>query len=269
MVPRHVRALIPYLEAPNWHLGPLPLGLFGVFAAAGITVAAEILVRQAKKRGLDPGPLAQYTPWGVGVGIATGHWVHLFFYHPEELAKSPLQALKIWDGLSSFGGLLGGILAAVVFFRWKKIPFRRYADSFALGIAPGWGIARVGCFVVHDHPGIRTDFFLAVQFPGGARHDLGLYDALVLFALSALLFALRNQSWFNGRLLPVLALGYGVPRFFLDFLRAWDLSYVDARHGNLTFAQFGALGLVAYGLWGLVVKNPSGNEPPPTTAAAS
>lgn len=39
-----------------------------------------------------------------------------------------------------------------------------------------------------------TSFFLAARFPDGARHDLGLYDALVLFALTLLLYGLARRQ---------------------------------------------------------------------------
>jgi phosphatidylglycerol:prolipoprotein diacylglycerol transferase len=96
---------------------------------------------------------------------------------------------------------------------------------------------------------VRSDFWLAVDFPGGPRHDLGLYEAILLFALAALLYALRRRGQLRGRLLPVLAVGYGVGRFLLDFLRArhGDLAYVDGRQLGLTFAQWFAIGLVAWG----------------------
>jgi phosphatidylglycerol---prolipoprotein diacylglyceryl transferase len=193
--------------------------------------------------------------------VVTGHLVHLFLYHPEELSKSPFQIVKFWDGLSSFGGLLGGVLAAIVFFRVKKLSFAAYSDAFALGVAPGWAIARLGCFAVHDHPGVRTDFLFAVKFPGGPRHDLGLYDALWLFALSGLLILLRNRKVLQGRLLALLAVLYASVRFFFDFLRATDLSYVDARYFGLTPAQFGCILLVGYGLFRLA-------RPAPIPAAA-
>jgi phosphatidylglycerol:prolipoprotein diacylglycerol transferase len=180
-----------------------------------------------------------------------GHLVHLFLYHPEELAQGPLQLLKVWEGLSSFGGLLGGVLAALVFFRIRKQPFSDYADALALGVAAGWAVARLGCFVIHDHPGVRSNFFLAVRFPGGPRLDMGLLDALVLGTCAAVLHLLRRNGEAEGRLLPLLALLYGVARFGLDFLRARDLAYVDARYGGLTPAQYACVLLVAYGLWGL------------------
>jgi phosphatidylglycerol:prolipoprotein diacylglycerol transferase len=96
---------------------------------------------------------------------------------------------------------------------------------------------------------VRSDFWLAVDFPGGARHDLGLYEAIVLFALAGLLYALRHRGLLKGRLLPLLGVLYGVARFLLDFLRArpGDLPYADGRQLGLTFAQWFALGLVAWG----------------------
>jgi phosphatidylglycerol:prolipoprotein diacylglycerol transferase len=244
--------VIPYLHVPSIKLGPLTFEPFGIFVALGILLAARLLSRQAEREGLDSTPLQDYAPWGVGVGIIVGHLFHLFAYHPEELSKSRFQIFYVWDGLSSFGGLIGGILAAVFFFRIRKLSFRAYADTFALAVAPGWAVARLGCFAVHDHPGLRTDFFLAVAFPGGPRHDLGLYDAAFLFAVSAVLWGLRNAGKLRGRLLPLLSLLYACGRFGFDFLRATDLSYVDARYFGLTPAQYGCFALVAFGIYGLL-----------------
>lgn len=262
--------MIPYYQSPTFQLGPLTLAPFGFLAAAGIYVAARITVKRAAEDGRDSQVLADYAFWGVASGVLLGHWVHLFLYHPEELARGPLQILKVWDGLSSFGGLLGGILAALVFFHLRKVRFRDYGDALALGVAPGWGIARLGCFVAHDHPGLRTDFPLAVAFPGGARHDLGLYDAVVLFSIAIVLFILRKRRLLTGRLLPLLAILYGLGRFFLDFLRAQDLAYVDARYWGLTPAQYACILLWIYGLAGFfwVGARPQAIKPPASGAAA-
>jgi phosphatidylglycerol:prolipoprotein diacylglycerol transferase len=192
----------------------------------------------------------------VAGGILGGHLVHLLFYHPEELAD-PWRILKVWEGLSSMGGLAGAILTATIWFRRRGLSFTPFGDAYALGLAPGWGIARLGCFSVHDHPGVRTDFWMAVDFPGGPRHDLGLYEAVLLFALAGLLFGLRRRGLLKGRLLPLLAIVYGAGRFLLDFLRArpGDLVYADGRQLGLTFAQWFALGLLAWGVSRMVRWN--------------
>jgi phosphatidylglycerol:prolipoprotein diacylglycerol transferase len=243
--------LIPYIPPPSWRIGPLTIEIFGVFAALGIYFGARLAAGRAQRQGLDPRPLADFALWGVVLGVVFGHLVHLFLYHPEELAD-PWRIFKVWDGLSSFGGLLGGVIAAVVFFRRRGLRFMAYGDALALGVAPGWGVARLGCFAVHDHPGVRTDFFLAVDFPGGARHDLGLYDALWLFAIAAVLWTLAHRGLLRGRLLALLAVMYGVGRFFFDFLRATDVAYADARYFGLTPAQYFSVAIVAWGVWQLV-----------------
>jgi phosphatidylglycerol---prolipoprotein diacylglyceryl transferase len=257
--------VIPAFDLPSLRLGPFVIQSFGVLSALGILAAVSLATRAARQLGRDPQVVLDFTIWGVLAGVVVGHVVHLVFYHPEEL-RDPLRILKIWEGLSSMGGLLGGIVAAVVFFRRRRVAFRDYADAFALGIAPGWGIARVGCFTVHDHPGIRSDFFLAVRLPGGARHDLGLYEAILLFALAALLWAFHRRGALRGRLLPLLGLLYGVARFFLDFLRArpGEVPYADERQLGLTFAQWFAIALVAWSVLRLA-RRPE-REPTPTAA---
>lgn len=243
-------AIIPWFELPSASLGPFTLQSFGVLSALGILAAVQLSARGAKQLGKDPQVILDFAVVGVLAGVVAGHLAHLFFYHPEEL-QDPLRIFKFWEGLSSMGGLAGGMIAAAVYFRRKRVRFTAYADAFALGVAPGWGIARVGCFTVHDHPGRLTDFFLAVRFPDGPRHDLGLYEAILLLSLGAVLWALHRRDVLRGRLLPLLALVYGIGRFLLDFLRATDVNYADARHLGLTFAQYFSVALVAYAAWGL------------------
>jgi phosphatidylglycerol---prolipoprotein diacylglyceryl transferase len=243
-------ALIPWFELPSLSLGPFTIQSFGVLSALGILAAVNLAARGARETGKNPQVILDFAVAGVLTGVIVGHLVHLFFYHPEEL-EDPWRVLKFWEGLSSMGGLLGGIIAAAVYFRRKRIRFHDYGDAFALGVAPGWGIARIGCFTVHDHPGSHTDFFLAVRFPDGGRHDLGLYEAIVLLSLAAILWVFHRRGVMRDRLLGLLAVAYGIARFLLDFLRARDVAYADARYLGLTPAQYVALALVAYGAWAI------------------
>jgi phosphatidylglycerol---prolipoprotein diacylglyceryl transferase len=239
-------AVIPWFELPSLRLGPASIQSFGVLSALGILLATLLTSRAARELGKDPQVPVDFTVAGVLAGVVGGHLVHLFAYHPEEL-REPWRIFMLWEGLSSMGGLLGGVVAAIVWFRVKRIPFRDYSDAFALGIAPGWGVARIGCFTVHDHPGVLTSFPLAVRFPDGPRHDLGLYEAILLLSLGAVLWDLHRRGLLRDRLLPLLAVVYGLGRFLLDFLRARDVAYADARHLGLTFAQYTAVVLVVWG----------------------
>jgi phosphatidylglycerol:prolipoprotein diacylglycerol transferase len=260
-------AVIPWFEFPTLELGPFRIQSFGVLSALGILAAVQIGSRVSARLGKDPRVIPDFAVAGVLAGIVVGHLVHLFFYHPEELREGPLRILKVWEGLSSMGGLLGGIAAAVVFFRVRRIPFRDYADALALGVPWGWGVARLGCFTVHDHPGVRTEFPLAVAFPGGPRHDLGLYEAVLLFAIGALVWALLRRRLLSGRLLALVGLLYGTGRFLLDFLRSREVvagagffAKPDGRQLGLTFAQWFSIALVAWAVWALVPRRGGGRK---------
>lgn len=258
-------ALIQWFEPPSLALGPITLQAFGALTAIGILVGVQLAARAARADGLEGRTILDFAVVGIAAGVLGGHLVHLGFYHPEEL-RDPWRVLRFWEGLSSMGGLLGAMVAAAFWFRRRTIAFTGYSDAFALGLAPGWGLARVGCFTAHDHPGVRSDFLLAVDFPGGPRHDLGLYEAILLFALGALLWTLRRRGVARGKLLALLALLYGAGRFLLDFLRArpGDLPYADGRQLGLTFAQWFALGLIGYALTRLRPGATAGERSQPT-----
>jgi len=251
--------MIPYLELPQLSL---PFGqkidIFGVLSTAGVGVGAVVAARAARRYGPgDDEPLRGVVTWAVMFGLYGGHLLHLFGYHPELLkADDPFLVFRFWEGLSSMGGVLGALLGIFIYFRRIKTPVGPYLDALALGTAPGWAIARVGCFLVHDHPGVKTDFVFAVNFPGGPRHDLGLYDVVVLVALTVVLNVAARFRPRQGRLMGLLAVGYSVSRFLLDFLRASDMAFVDRRYLGLTPAQYIVVGLFAVGVWLLVRPSP-------------
>lgn len=260
-------AYIPYFEVPPLKIGPLELHAFGALAALGILAAARIMAYAARTyQPGDDGPLVDMAPIAVLGGLVGGHLLHVLGYHPEILEREGIVSLlKVWDGLSSMGGVLGGLIAIIVYFRYRGWKLKPYLNPLAMGVAPGWAIARIGCFVAHDHPGVLTDFPFAVAFPDGARHDLGLYDMLVLGALSAIIWLLARKQRPQGLLMGVLAIGYAIPRFLLDFLRAQDMSFVDGRIAGLTPAQWLAFPILVVGVV-LVVRARA--EPPSERAEA-
>jgi phosphatidylglycerol:prolipoprotein diacylglycerol transferase len=232
---------------PLLRLGPAALRPTGLLIAGGLLLGLAVARRAARRDGLDPAPLARLAVAALAGGLAGAHLVHLLAYHPEEL-RDPWALLRLGDGLSSMGGLAGGAAAALLLFRGRRPGLAAYGDALALGLAPGWAVGRVGCALVHDHPGRLTTFPLAVAFPDGPRHDLGAYEAVLLALLAALLAGLRGAGRARGRLLPLLALGYGAGRFALDALRATDLPGSDPRLAGLTPAQWACLLLLGWGL---------------------
>jgi phosphatidylglycerol:prolipoprotein diacylglycerol transferase len=253
--------MIPYFEG---HLFTIPSGLpliggtpiymFGVLVAIGVILGDRIVVKEGYKRGIDERDVKFLNARIVIYGFIMAHLVSVVFYFPERIRENPLVLVYIWSGLSSFGGFLGAALAFLYYTRREKIPPLRYADAVALGLAVGWIFGRTGCFTAHDHPGAHTSFFLAVRYPDGPRHDLGLDELLFTLVITAILFAYARTPRVPGRIIGLFATLYAPVRFGLDFLRATDVSRPDERYAGLTPAQWACIALLAVGIWLLTRK---------------
>ncbi|MBM4386495.1 MAG: prolipoprotein diacylglyceryl transferase [Deltaproteobacteria bacterium] len=245
-----VFALIPYFEMPEFHLGPFTLRAWGVLVAAGFMLGFFIADKRTRRLGLDPEKTGALGMWIMVSSLIFARLGHCFFYKPLYYIENPLEILMVWHGgMSSFGGFLGAVIGAVSFTYKHKVSLKQYGDVIAFAFIPGWAVGRIGCFLVHDHPGRLSDFFLAVDFPNGPRHDMGLYESLFSFAVAALFFLLDGKKRKEGFYLALLPLLYGIGRFFLDFLRAADLADSDVRYSGLTPGQWGSIMLAICGLF--------------------
>ena len=248
--------MIPYIP-PSYttllKLGPVEIHMFGVLVAIAILVGANRTRFRARQLGLHDDDTASLTTWVVVMGFIVSHIFDVLLYQPKELAERSLpQALLLLvnpaAGLSSYGGFLGALLGLLYWTRREKKPILVCADSLLYGLAFGWFFGRLGCFTAHDHPGAFTSFFLAVKYPEGPRHDLGLDEALFALAL-ALLFAVLSRKPRPVGLYAALACAfYGPVRFVLDFLRVEHVQGADPRYLGLTPAQYGSLAVFVTGL---------------------
>ncbi len=242
--------MIPYYPPIQFHLGPLTVHGFTLLVVTGVVVGAHLVFKRGEELGIPHSELRSMIHWALGAGFVAAHFVEIVFYSWDSLmAQGPLLLLKIWEGMSAYGGFFGAIIGIWIFSRfWGKHPFLLYCDLIIQGLVPGWIFGRLGCTLAHDHPGRLTDFPLAFAYPGGARHDLGfyelLYTLLVLFPLAlAMHRALRSKKIVpDGIYLAVMALAYAPVRFCLDFLRVGPESGGDVRYLGLTPSQYACIG---------------------------
>lgn len=252
--------MIPYIDIPPLELGPLKLYPFGFLVGIAIIVGTVMTGRRARRCGLDERVAADLTLWAVIPGFIGAHLYSVIFYFPERIAEDPLVLVKFWDGISSFGGFLGGTVGVLYYLKRHRISAWAYADVIAFAFAFAWVFGRMGCTVAHDHPGLPTDFFLAVDFPAtkefeaGPRHDLGFYEFLWALALAAFFYARRNKPHFAGWHVAVWLTAYVPWRFAWDFLRTADETYL-----GLTPGQYAAIGLGLVAVWIWVVRGRSGD----------
>ena len=239
--------MLPWFQFTTIHIGFLTIQVWGLMVALGIFCATFVAARKAKRDGLDPNVVWDFAFWVI-VSAFIGARLFMVVYEPAFYFAHPVELLKFWQGgFSEMGGFIGAVIALFIFLHSKKLDAWRYADCAAFGLPLGFGIGRIGCFLIHDHPGTLTHFILGVKYPDGVRHDNGLYLSIEGF-LIFLLFVFLDQKHAKPKTFVVAFLIlHGTIRFFLDFFRA-----VDARYLFLTPAQYISIAMVIAGIIFLV-----------------
>jgi phosphatidylglycerol:prolipoprotein diacylglycerol transferase len=255
---------------PYFHLGSitipfanLPIQSFGVIVALGVLIGAALLRRYAEWHGVSDEHIRGLTGWITVAGFIGAHVFDVLFYQFHDLEQDPILLFKVWAGISSYGGFLGGAIGFAIYTWWKRVPVRLFADIAVVGLLPAFSIGRIGCTVVSDHLGAAVDpsawyAGLAMDYPrnlnlGGLNDfypgtsefikawNLGLVEFLYLVPVNLLILwlAFRPKKRPNAGFVVVLTgVLYAPVRFGLDFLRP---ETSDPRYVGLTFAQWASL----------------------------
>jgi phosphatidylglycerol---prolipoprotein diacylglyceryl transferase len=270
-----VTPLVPFIEAPelplsflkyiplvNQHINPAhppSIKPFGTLVALGVYIGSVVAMRRARQRRLNEAKMNEFIFWVVGVGFVGAHVLDAIFYHPASIAKDPLYVIKLWEGLSSYGGFIGAVLGGIAWRASRREPILPYVEVVASAFPLAWVFGRSGCASVHDHPGSLSDAWYAVQWPVMRGHvvgrlDLGLIEMVLTIPL-AVAFAIlwrRKPSRPLGFYTGIMCTAYAPVRFLLDFLREDERDYAaggDPRYGGLTPAQWACFGLFALGIY--------------------
>jgi phosphatidylglycerol:prolipoprotein diacylglycerol transferase len=256
--------LLPFVHLP-YSFGPIHP--FGVLVGIGVALGFRLAMRRARELGLDIERFEKHVFWTVAIGFVASHVLDTIFYRPEVLLSRPWELLLIYQGLSSFGGFLGGAVAFVLYARRHRVDLWRSADAIAFGLPVGWFFGRMGCASIHDHPGARSTSALAVDWPGGPRFDLGLLELMLVPLLIVAVLVVARRTRRPGALITTLALLYPPIRFPLDYLRASAAEGGDVRYFGWTPGQYASAGLFLVGLWLLRRTLRRADEPAPSTPA--
>ena len=253
-----------------FEIGGFKVTSFGASIALAFLAAAWIIARALKRQGENPEYAWDIAGWAA-IGGILGAKIYYLFLHFNETAADPWGALLSRSGLVWYGGLMGGA-AAVLFRLWQlKLPIWKFADAVAPGLALGYAVGRLGCFLVGDDYGAPTNAPWAVAFPQGAPpstagnlrafgvdvpasvpdgtvmavHPTQLYETAMSLIILAILLRVRPRlEATNGQLFAVWLALAGVERFIVEIFRAKD----DRFLGVFSVAQLISVLLIGTGI---------------------
>lgn len=246
----------PEIDPIAISIGPINIAWYGLTYVAGLAFAWWL----GRTRSRSPGAavaedqlddLIFYAALGIIMGGRLGY---IIFYGWSGLVADPLRLFRVWEGGMAFhGGLLGVIVAMLLFCRQHKLSIPAVMD-FIAPLAPiGLALGRLGNFINQELWGRPTDVPWAMVFPkdplGLARHPSQLYQ----FALEGVLLFLVLY-WFTRKPRPtwsaagLFLFGYGLLRSFSEFFRQPDAHIGFDAFGWLTRGQLLSIPMLVGGL---------------------
>ncbi|HKK97105.1 MAG TPA: prolipoprotein diacylglyceryl transferase, partial [Marivita sp.] len=149
---------------------------------AGILIAWRIAVAAVKRARLwaddtppmRPEQVEELLSWVIVGIIVGGRLGFVLFYQPAYYIANPTEIIAIWQGGMAFhGGLVGVVVAALIYCVRADIPLRPAADMMALATPVGLLLGRIANFINAELWGRPTNLPWGVQFPGQAAQDCG------------------------------------------------------------------------------------------------
>lgn len=223
------------------------IAFYGIIIGIGMLAGLWIAQSDAKRRGQDPELYLDFALYAIICSIIGARLYYVIFewdYYKNNL----LQIFNLRaGGLAIYGGVIAGTITMIVYTRIKKVSFFSMADTGVLGLVTGQIIGRWGNFFNCEAFGGYTDSLLAMRIRRALVND-NMLNADVLnhrivengveyiqvhptffyescWNLCLLLFMLwfRRYKKYDGQMLWIYLLGYGIGRFWIESLRTDQL----------------------------------------------
>ncbi|MDR3343220.1 MAG: prolipoprotein diacylglyceryl transferase [Treponema sp.] len=257
-------------QFPSW-LSPeiipgLPFRWYGLMYVVAFGIAFLLYQWQVRERHfpMNDDELSGLFFWGILALILGARIFAAIVYETSDIYRRQ-PSLVFWpfrdgqftglQGMSYHGGVIGGILAILIYATVKRFDYREIGDMFAASIPLGYTFGRLGNFTNGELYGRITATPLGMVFPQARAYPAGLawvqevaektgiaipsdpssllnlprypsqlYEALFEgVILWLIIWSLRNRKPFKGFLIGIYLLGYGLFRFIIEYFREPDL----------------------------------------------
>lgn len=226
-------------------IGPFNITLLGVFSAVGILVAFRVAGSEARRKMWDETSFQNGVLLVLLSGFVGARLYYALVFSPQHFLSQPMQVFALHEGgLSIQGGLLGGVIAGLLYFRGARGSFLKAGDTIVPAVVLAQAIARVGCDVF----GVEVSGYLpwVVEIDGRALHPVQMYESMLNYLLFLGLWSIRDRIVRDGQLFLLYVIAFSFNRFVVEFFRTNPEAF-----GGLTVAHVTSIGLVVIAAVGL------------------
>jgi len=202
--------------------------------------------------------LIAYIIFGIIIGGRLGY---VLIYNLKYYLENISEVFMIWNGGMSFhGGLIGVIIATLLFSKKHKINTYIFLDLISLTAPIGIFFGRIANFINSELYGKETDVFWSVKFlaiDNISRHPSQIYEAILE---GVILFILLNyivkKNIFSkaGVISSLFLIFYSIFRFLAEFYRVPD-SQIGYIVFDLSLGQLVSIIFFTFGIYLFFKKN--------------
>lgn len=244
-------------------IGPVTIYGYGLMIAIGILAAYFVGEYRAKKKDLDPEHIFNFVIWCV-LGGFLGSKMLFFLTNINDIVNNPKLLLDFSDGWVVYGGIIGGILTAMLYCKIKKLKFLAYFDLLIPSVALAQGFGRIGCLLAGCCYGHETNSPLGIVFHTSryAPNGVSLVPTQIMssglnFIHFFILIWFSNRKKADGQVGALYLILYSIGRFILEYYRG-DL--IRGTVGSLSTSQFISIFTLAAGIILYVVSAKRGKS---------
>ncbi|NLC44520.1 MAG: prolipoprotein diacylglyceryl transferase [Clostridiales bacterium] len=213
---------------------------YGILISAGMLFGIILAMRNAKIFDLDQDAIVDLTLLVIPLAIVGARLYYVVF----EWGQYKGNLLDIFNirkgGLAIYGGVIGGVIAGLIYAKWKKQDFWNLADICAPSLILGQAIGRWGNYINQEAYGFAVRnpewqwFPAAVFIEANQRWHLAtfFYESFWNFIVFFILMSYRKHRKKTGEVFLLYLILYSVGRFFIEGLRT-DSLYI----GNIRVSQ--------------------------------
>lgn len=237
-----------------FEIGPLTVYSYGFMIAIGIIAAVFAADYRAKKYGLNGDHMYGIALVGVLLGII-GAKLLFFLTEIKDILKDPSELLSLSEGFVVYGGIIGGIIGAYLYCRWKKLPTLKYFDIAVPSLALAQGFGRIGCFLAGCCYGRETNAWYGVTFENSpfAPNHVALIPTQIISSVADflhffILLSITKRKKTDGIVVSFYLIFYSIGRFLIEMLRNDPRGNVSV----LSTSQFISIFILAMGIVSLI-----------------
>ena len=216
---------------PFIHLFGLNIPSYGIMMALAYCSGLYYCHKQQSRLGIKKDKFYDLIFWIIIGALVGGKLFYIWFNFDSFSAATLIE--KIRYGFVFYGGFLGGLTAGVLWLKKHKRPILPAMDFFAVPLALGHAIGRIGCFLAGCCYGKVAHNFLGVKYTDPHSlvpphlHNVSLYPVQLMESVLVLILFFVLSHYYKERhkkgvIFAGYLLGYGIIRFTLEFFRFDD-----------------------------------------------